>query len=211
MKIISAILIFLAGLGAGVALQANRRAPAPPGPTVDLSVNDGGIYRVRKVVDGDTIVLENGLHIRYNGINAPERGHFVSDRAPLADEATARNIALVEGKQVRVKLAASPLDMHGRVCARIFLVPENPAASNEAEIEASAVLLREGLARAMGLGIAREDYGKFKAIEAQARAEKAGIWGLEEKLRADDGKPYCSAEKVPSIICAAVDRPSASA
>ena len=30
---------------------------------------------VRRVYDGDTIELENGMHVRYIGINAPEIAH----------------------------------------------------------------------------------------------------------------------------------------
>ncbi|HYG75450.1 MAG TPA: thermonuclease family protein [Planctomycetota bacterium] len=183
-------ILFVAGFAAGWLVCSFAAKPGAK-PTVDLSVSDGGVYRVRKVVDGDTIVLENGVHVRYNGINSPEMGHFVADRAPLAAEATARNIALVEGKQVRLKLASQPLDMHGRVCARVFLSDESPGK----EREVGLTLVKEGLARANSLGLAAEEYNAFKALETDAKLGKLGIWGLEEKLRGTDGKesPYCGA------------------
>jgi micrococcal nuclease len=187
---IGIIVAFVLGLGAGYLLSSlrNRVPPAPP-QTVDLSVSDGGVYRVRKVVDGDTVVLENGLHVRYLGINAPETKRFHSDPAPLANEATARNIALVEGKRVRLQLGREALDIHGRVIARVLVLPDDGAT----EVDAGAVLVKEGLARAMGLGVTTEDARQMKALEESAKAAKAGIWGIESGHLAD--KPYCAADK----------------
>ena len=178
---------------------------SPSGPAaaeplaVDLRVTDGGVYRVRKAVDGDTVMLENGLHVRYHGANAPESGRFVKDPDPLAATATARNIALVEGKRVRLHLAREPLDIHGRLIARIEVLPEDSSgaeASSGAEtgLDVSAQLIKEGLAKAMGLGLSSDEYRALKTLEAEARAAKLGIWGLEEKVRAADAagsaKPY---------------------
>ena len=97
-------------------------------------MEDGGIYRVRSVVDGDTVVLENGLHIRYQGINAPETGHFVKDPAPLGAEATARNRELVEGKRVRLALARQPQDAYGRVISRISALPEEGSSAEPVDV-----------------------------------------------------------------------------
>jgi micrococcal nuclease len=168
------------------------RAPAREDlpPRVDLSIVDGETYRVARVVDGDTIVLENGLHIRYAGANTPEKGRFVQDVAPLALEATERNRELVEGKLVRLKLAGTPLDAHGRVVARITV-----AAANGAELDVEAALLKEGLARAMGLGLPTGEYQRLKTLEDEAKAARAGIWGLTHPL--ETGKPaafpFCAA------------------
>src|SRR5262249_50707889 len=78
--------------------------------TLDMSVTDGELVRVRKVIDGDSVILENGLRVCYHGVRAPEMGHYVKDPAPLGDESTRRNMDLVEGKQVRLKLAREPFD-----------------------------------------------------------------------------------------------------
>lgn len=191
-------IIFLCGLALGVSvgwLIWGRAEPKAKPGGVDLSVVDGGIYRVRTVVDGDTIALENGVHIRYNGVNAPEMGHFVKDRAPLAEEATARNVQLVEGKNVRVKLSRDPLDMYGRVCARVFVIEGDPAHPTR-ETEIGAVLLKEGLAKLMALGTTPEETRDLKKLEEEAKQAKVGMWGLEEKLRKEgSAKPYCAAEK----------------
>lgn len=187
------VLVFLFGMGTGYlfGLASPRTPPVAPllPQAVDLSVVDGGVYRVRKVVDGDTIMLENGLHVRYHGINTPEMGHFVKDQAPLAAQATARNISLVEGKRVRLQLAPEPLDMHGRVVARVLVLADDQAT----ETDAGRVLLTEGLARPMGLGLSPEELQQLKKIEEEAKQAKSGVWGLEEQLRAAGTlKPYCA-------------------
>ncbi|HYF51487.1 MAG TPA: thermonuclease family protein [Planctomycetota bacterium] len=195
MRPILAALIFLAGAGCGWLFarfgpQLSREEASPRG--VNLSVQDGGVYRVRKVVDGDTIVLDNGLHVRYLGINTPESGHFVKDPAPLAVEATARNMELVEGRRVRIFLPKDPLDIHGRLVARVELVDDDRGSSPEAE--PGRALLREGLARLMTLGVDHPEAAELKQLEADARARKAGIWGLEDKARAENAdKPYIAA------------------
>jgi micrococcal nuclease len=170
--------------------SARPVANAPVAAALDLNVTDGGIYRVRKVVDGDTIMLENGLHVRYHGINTPEMGHFVKDQAPLALDATSRNIALVEGKRVRLRLAQEPLDMHGRVVANVIVLSD----TDSSETDAGRVLLKEGLARSMGLGVSAQEMEELKKLENQAKEAKLGLWGLENELRGADGigKPYCA-------------------
>lgn len=199
-RILAIIVTFTLGAGAGFAggryWQATPKATvaAALAPhTLNLNITDRGIYRVRKVVDGDTAVLENGIHIRYHGINAPESGHFVRAAAPMAAEATARNIALVEGKRVRLILAREPLDIHGRVVARVVAVPDEGESTSE-EIDVCSLLVKEGLARAMGLGLSSDEYDVLKKLENEAKANKLGMWGLEDRPRPENGvvKPYCS-------------------
>lgn len=190
MRIVWYVAVFLCGGGVGFGVSEAMRQKTAPTCQADLSVADGGVYGVRNVVDGDTIVLENALHVRYLGLNAPETGHFVKDAAPLAVEATARNIELLKGKRVRLRLPSNfPLDVHGRVLARVFAVAEN---SSEPETDVGAVLLKEGLGRTMGVDIAPEQVRELKALEDEAKTAKRGIWGLEDKAR-ETGKPYCAA------------------
>jgi micrococcal nuclease len=197
-SLIIGVIIFVAGGATGylVALHGpSFGTPAAAQRTVDLTVVDGGVYRVRKVVDGDTIVLENGLHVRYHGINTPETGHFVKDAAPLSLEASNRNAQLVEGKRVKLTLPKDPLDIHGRLVASVEVVADTDGVPPTAEQKNPArTLLTEGYARIMGLGVGHEEMSELKQIEADAKARKAGIWGLEDKVRADsNGKPYIAA------------------
>lgn len=182
---------FLAGMLAGAVLaylygvgSAGRSGPKK----VELSIADGGVYRVRRVIDGDTVVLENGLHVRYAGINAPESGRWVKDPAPFAPEATARNKALVENRDVRLALAAAPLDPYGRVVARLKVLPDPPGAG---ETEVEEVLLKEGLAKFMGLGLDAAEATTLKALESEAREAQRGLWGAAPPTA--ETFPFCAA------------------
>jgi micrococcal nuclease len=209
-----ALLVFASLLALGAAFSAGYRLglralsaqssaaslppPAPRSPekaaVLELDIRDGGEYRVRSVVDGDTIVLENGLHVRYHGVDTPELGHFVKDIAPMAAEAATRNRQLVENKRVRLRLAGAGLDMHGRLLARVFVLPEAPGPTPE--IDVTRTLLKEGLGRVMSLSMARDEYDELKNVQSEAKAAKVGLWSLENGARSiPSDKLYCAADK----------------
>ena len=73
--------------------------PSPttqPSPTQQPQIEE---HLVTKVIDGDTIVLDNGEVVRYIGIDAPEiRAHSKDGPDCYALEAKARNKELVLNK-----------------------------------------------------------------------------------------------------------------
>jgi len=170
-KTILIAIAFTVGLTAGVFLS-QRLKTRDSGAALDLRIRSGDTARVRSVVDGDTIVLENGLHLRYSGINAPESGRFVKDPAPLSAEATARNRELVEGKDVRIELGREPLDMYGRALGRVYIMPVNGGT----EVDAGEQLVREGLAKAMNLGLEPAAWERLRSAQDAAKQSGAGIW-----------------------------------
>ncbi len=78
-------------------------------------------YHVRWVDDGDTIVLDNGIRVRYLGINAPEIAHDGHPGEPFGREALRYNIKLVKGKKVRLETDLEKYDRYGRLLAYVFL------------------------------------------------------------------------------------------
>lgn len=194
------LLFFVLGAGAGWTAKALRdlRADEPEGLRLEFRVQDGGIYRVRDISDGDTIILDNGLHVRYQGINTPERGRFIRDPAPFAEKAKDRNCELLSSGRVRLRLGKTPMDRYGRVLARVYALPPDVSAdisAVESDIDVEMVLLREGLGQAMGLDMTNEEYRKLKAAEEEAKAAKRGIWGVtkEDMEQAAGEKPFCAA------------------
>lgn len=135
-----------------------------------------GEYMVRDVIDGDTIVLDNGETVRYVGIDTPEINE------PLYLEARVRNATLVQGMIVRVMVCgAEPRDRHGRVLAWV----------SSGGVPVNETLIKEGLARIMlippcGLIRARE----YKALEEEARAARLGIWGPFAKRAVREISPF---------------------
>jgi micrococcal nuclease len=70
---------------------------------------------VAAVLDGDTIELVDGRHIRYLGIDTPESGE------PYADEATTRNRQLVGGKVVELQRGKRNQDEYGRFLRYVYI------------------------------------------------------------------------------------------
>ncbi len=67
---------------------------------------------VTRVVDGDTFILHDGRQIRLLGIDAPEQGRCMADRA------TTRLSQVVLGKHVRLKDETH--DSYGRILANVI-------------------------------------------------------------------------------------------
>lgn len=67
---------------------------------------------VTQVIDGDTIVIDTGQHVRFIDIDTPERGHCGYD------EATANMRTMVYGKAVVLTAGADDdVDKYGRLLA----------------------------------------------------------------------------------------------
>jgi len=77
--------------------------------------------RVRWVTDGDTIVLDHGLKVRYIGINAPELQHADHMAEPFGEAAKQFNTTLVNRKKVRLEFDKERLDQYKRQLAYVFL------------------------------------------------------------------------------------------
>lgn len=130
--------------------------------------------KVIKVIDGDTIRLENGRVVRYLGINAPELRKKIDNRwvhnpEPYAEEATAFNKKLVEGKKVLIEIdPAKKRDQFGRLTAYVYLV--------ESKLLANEELLKAGLARAEKTPVFMKHRKRFWSIEEMAWHDKRGMW-----------------------------------
>ncbi|RPH51824.1 MAG: hypothetical protein EHM85_05275 [Desulfobacteraceae bacterium] len=88
-----------------------------------------GLYKVRWVDDGDTIVLADGRRIRYIGINAPEVESEYSRAEPFGNEARELNRDMVYLKKVRLEFGDEKHDQYGRFLAYVFL-PEGTFINN---------------------------------------------------------------------------------
>ena len=74
---------------------------------------------VERVIDGDTVVIENKTSVRLLGINCPERGEVYYEEAKEFLE------ELVLNKTVKLKFGKEKYDKYDRVLAYIFLNGEN--------------------------------------------------------------------------------------
>ena len=91
---------------------------------IDRSLVYGEWYTVKRVLDGDTIVLANGTHVRYIGINAPEIDHEKQKAEPYGYTAKIFNKKLALSKRVRLEFDKERYDRYGRLLAYVFLQEE---------------------------------------------------------------------------------------
>jgi len=99
-------LVLLIGIGIGL------------GTGYGLWHADDSIYEqalVTSVIDGDTVELADGRRVRYLGIDTPESGEY------YAEEATARNKELVEGKTVELQRGKRDQDEYGRLLRYVYI------------------------------------------------------------------------------------------
>ena len=130
--------------------------------------------RVVEVIDGDTLVLEDGRQVRLTGIQAPKLALGRADFSawPLAEEARAGLAALVLGRTVFLSYGGRRVDRHGRALAQLYLTPL-PAP----ETWVQGALLERGLARVYSFADNRALVAEMLTRERAARAAGRGIWG----------------------------------
>ena len=160
---------FLLGLLlAAAAPLAQAACPTPP------DVPETGI---RRVIDGDTLVLADGRHVRFIGINAMELGHDGNPEQAYAAAARDRLkqlIAAGDGK-LRLSIGSETYDEHGRSLAYLF------AGTQDLGLE----LIREGLAVVVAVPPDLAHLPCYQDAEAQARNHQLGIWSQASPLVTD--------------------------
>lgn len=121
------------------------------------------LIKVNKVIDGDTMVLENDKIVRYIGIDAPETSR---GQECFANESTLKNKELVLGKLVRLKKDVSETDRYQRLLRYIWVE----------EVFVNEQLVREGFATAATYPPDVAYAELFKEAEREARENKRGLW-----------------------------------
>jgi len=113
---------------------------------------------VTKVIDGDTVVVEGGYHVRLLGMDADEQGY------PCYEQAKTRLENLVLSKQVLLEKDKTDLDQYGRCLRYIFL------GSTNIDVQ----LVKEGLAIARFYQPDVKYKTEITAAEKQAQTSGAG-------------------------------------
>jgi micrococcal nuclease len=123
--------------------------------------------RVKRVVDGDTILLEDGRRVRYLGINTPEFGE------PYSRRARNLNAALVRGREVQLELDQESVDSYGRILAYVHAGRDF----------VNARLVHEGLAHAFFIGPGSRHNDLFLRLQEEAKAGRLGIWSSRGRFK----------------------------
>jgi endonuclease YncB( thermonuclease family) len=113
---------------------------------------------VTKVIDGDTVVVEGGYHVRLLEMDADEKGY------PCYDQAKTGLESLVLGKQVVLEKDKTDLDQYGRCLRYIFLGNTN----------VDVQLVKDGLAVARFYEPDVKYETEISTAEQQAQETKVG-------------------------------------
>jgi micrococcal nuclease len=86
---------------------------------VDFLQDENELANVSRIVDGDTLKLENGETVRLLGVNTPERGERYYQEAKEFLQLK------IEGKEVRMERTSEYKDKYGRLLRHVFLAEEH--------------------------------------------------------------------------------------
>ncbi|MFZ0428419.1 MAG: thermonuclease family protein [Acidobacteriota bacterium] len=131
-----------------------------------LSGQDGPTDRVQRVVDGDTVILEQLGRVRLIGVDSPEsvRPGYPVERFGREAAQYARQV--LTGQTVRLEFDRERRDAHGRALAYLYL-PDGECFNRS--------LITRGMAFAYTLYPFRYRF-EFLALEDKARQAGAGMW-----------------------------------
>lgn len=154
------LLAFVAVLVLVRACQDRQEAPPP-------EALEEGLYRVERVVDGDTLLLTNRARVRLLGVDAPETvrpNHPVERWGRHAAEFTRR---FVTGNPVRLQFDRERVDRYGRFLAYVWV--EDRLLNEE--------LVRAGLAKAeLKYRYSQSMKKRLERAQQEAQAANRGIW-----------------------------------
>jgi micrococcal nuclease len=120
---------------------------------------------VTRVIDGDTVVIQNGARVRYIGIDTPEM-----PAEYLAREATEKNSELVEGKVVRLENDVRDKDDYGRLLRYVWV----------GDTMVNAELVRLGYAYSHDYPPDIKYQAMFDKLEDEAKENELGLWRTSE-------------------------------
>ncbi|MFY0644255.1 MAG: thermonuclease family protein [Bacteroidia bacterium] len=127
---------------------------------------------VRYVIDGDTIIVEDGsnkgIKVRLIGINAPEsRDYKHRKKEAFGEESSDFLKQLLENQKVQLSYDVEELDQYGRHLAYVYL--ENGKMVNN-------IMLRAGYAELMTINPNVRHVSMFVQSQTFARENRLGIW-----------------------------------
>jgi micrococcal nuclease len=125
-----------------------------------LACKPSDTVTVTEVIDGDTIVIDDGAHVRYIGIDSPERNEF------YYGEARQLNMDLVLGQKVRLESDVTDKDKYGRLLRYVFV----------GDTFVNAEMVRQGCAWSVAYPPDVKYQVYLEAMEKEARELKRGFW-----------------------------------
>lgn len=139
-----------------------------PSATPLTSISSATFAKVTRVIDGDTIVIDTGEHVRYIGMNTPE----LESNECYASEAADINRDMVLGKQVKLVKDVSETDKYGRLLRYVYI--DDGSGGDEM---INNELTEIGLAKVETVPPDIKYKNEFLQAESFAKENKLGLWG----------------------------------
>ena len=132
----------------------------------------GPARTVVRIIDGETVGLDDGSEVRLIGALAPRAIDVGAEPGTWPWEGKARDAlqALVLGKSVELGFGGERLDRYGRLQAQVYLIEGDQRRWLQGH------LLAQGLARAYTLAGNRACADELLAAEQAAREARRGLW-----------------------------------
>jgi micrococcal nuclease len=131
----------------------------------------GKEYVVNKVINGDTIQLDNGETVKYIGIETPELNVKEGGSEFFARQASRYNQKLVFMKKVRLEFDTEKKDKEGRMLAYVFVK----------NVFINAELIKLGYARTKIVPPNDKYKNMFLDYEKKAQQSEKGLWQETKK------------------------------
>ncbi len=125
-------------------------------------------YEIVKVIDGDTVVLNDSSHslVRYIGIDTPEILTVDTPGEPFSSDATEFNKELLEGRKIRLEFDEEKYDRYGRLLAYVYAD----------DIFVNEEIVKRGLADSLEIEPNIKYRDRIRRALKQAQDSKVGIW-----------------------------------
>jgi len=137
-----------------------------------LGLEPGPTRTVTRILDGETMVLDDGTELRLIGALAPRAIDADAEAGAWPPESAATEAlrTLVRGKSVALGFAGERTDRYGRIQAHAFLV------EGDARRWLQGELTERGFARAYAPSGNRVCSAELLALERAAREARRGLW-----------------------------------
>jgi micrococcal nuclease len=137
----------------------------------------GGSHDVVRVIDGETVLIDDGREVRLIGALAPKPDTFLTlpdARSPAQDTARALE-AMVLNRTVSLRYDGRRRDRYGRALAQVYVTGPHGGTTEWVQ----RALVDQGLARAYALPGNSRCIAELIASEGDARVHGRGIWSRE--------------------------------
>lgn len=149
-----------------------QTAVSPLPPAVDIGDASPRTAVVKRVIDGDTLLLETGERVRLIGVDTPETKHPDLPVDPLGLEAAEFVEDRVEGRTVELRFDRERYDAYERLLAYVYV---DGTCLNEE-------IIREGYSKAITrFPFRSEQKIIFIKAETEAKQAKRRIWAKKKR------------------------------